>query len=96
MIKTKEQYEEAQFVGDREFSHKVMDPQGLTWVVDAIFDLRETVEALRRVARAGRKMLNDHTDFDPMERQYNVHVDASAIEDLERSLDALHYWLIEE
>ena len=55
MIETKEQYDEAQFVGDREFSHKVLDPQGLAWTVDTIYDLRETIEALRDAVKDALK-----------------------------------------
>ena len=57
MIDTKEQYEQAQFIGDREFAHKIMDSQGLAWVVDAVFDLRETIEALQEVATAADSLL---------------------------------------
>ena len=101
MIETKEQYEQAQFVGDREFAHKVMDGQGLAWTVEAIFDLRETIEALREVARAGRLLERDMPRAEiEIARESWGNTNANLVllrhSALSEALIALPDWLIEE
>ncbi len=87
VIETKEQYEQAQFVGDREFAHKVMDGQGLAGTVEAIFDLRETIEALREVARAADKLVHHTKGYEEADAAETV---------LAFKVEALPDWLIEE
>ncbi len=95
MIETKEQYEQAQFVGDRKFAHKVMDGQGLAWTVEAIFDLRETIEALREVARAAKALSNDVREAFP-EGLDGLEGLGDYVIALDKATEDLPDWLIEE
>lgn len=82
MIKTREDYERL---------NKAINTYG----GKAYQDYKETIEALREVAKATNKLLGNHTDYDPMKRQHTVHVDVGAIVEIEYSLTGIPDWILE-